>query len=167
MPQNIPPGDIFASLERGTIDAVELLAPVNDLPMGFERHAPFYYMPGFNKPNGAGEALISLPAFAKLPADIQRIVEVACQAEHSAALAESGHANATALLELVAKGAKITAFPQDVMKAAQAKTNEVIDAKAQKSPLTARIVASWREALKSGGPWARIESYSEQAMRSL
>jgi TRAP-type mannitol/chloroaromatic compound transport system substrate-binding protein len=167
VPQNIPPGDIFASLERGTIDAVELLAPVNDLPMGFERHAPYYYMPGFNKPNGAGEALFSLAAFAKLPADLQRIVEVCCQAEHSAALAEAGHANAAALLELVSKGAKITAFPQDVMKAAQAKTAEIIDAKAQKSPQAAKIVASWREALKAGGPWSRIESYSEQAMRTL
>lgn len=167
VPQSIPPGDIFAALERGTIDAVELLAPVNDLAMGFERHAPFYYMPGFNKPNGAGEALISLAAFAKLPADIQRIVEVACQAEHSAALAEAQHVNAAALLELVSKGAKVTAFPQEVMKAAQAKTVEIIDAKAQKSALAARIVASWREALKAGGPWARIESYSEQALRSL
>ncbi len=167
VPQNIPPGDIFSALERGTIDAVELLAPVNDLPMGFERHAPYYYMPGFNKPNGAGEALISLAAFGKLPADIQRVIENACQAEHSAALAEAEHMNASAILELIAKGAKITAFPVEVMKAAQAKTFEIVETKAQKSPITARIVASWREALKAGGSWSRIESYSEQAMRSL
>ncbi len=167
VPQNIPPGDIFSSLERGTIDAVELLAPVNDLPMGFERHAPYYYMPGFNKPNGAGEALISLAAFAKLPPDLQRVIENACQAEHSAALAEAEHMNAAAILELIGKGAKVTAFPADVMKAAQAKTFEIVETKAQKSPITARIVASWREALKAGGAWSRIESYSEQAMRSL
>ena len=167
VPQNIPPGDIFSALERGTIDAVELLAPANDLPMGFERHAPYYYMPGFNKPNGAGEALISLAAFAKLPQDLQRIVENACQAEHAAALAEAGHMNASAILELVGKGAKVSQFPVDVLKAAQAKTQEIIDAKAQKSPLTARIAASWREALKAGGTWSRIESYSEQVMRSL
>ena len=53
-------------------------------------------MPGFNKPNGAGEALISLDAFDKLPPDLQRIVENACQAEHSAALAEAEHLNAAA-----------------------------------------------------------------------
>ena len=167
VPQVIPPGDIFASLERGTIDAVELLAPVNDLPMGFERHAPYYYMPGFNKPNGAGEALISLAAFEKLPADLQAIVEIACQAEHAAALAEAEHMNASAILELVGKGAKVTAFPADVLKAAAAKTQELLDTKAQKSPVSGKIVASWREALKSGGAWSRIESYSEQAMRSL
>ncbi len=167
VPQNIPPGDIYASLERGTIDAVELLAPVNDLPMGFERHAPHYYMPGFNKPNGAGEALISLAAFAKLPPDLQRIIENACQAEHAAALAEAEHMNGSALLELISKGARVAAFPADVMKAAYVKTFEIIDAKAQKSPLTARIAASWRDALKAGGAWSRIGSYSEQTMRSL
>ena len=75
--------------------------------------------------------------------------------------------NAAAILELIGKGAKVTAFPADVMKAAQAKTFEIVETKAQKSPITARIVASWREALKAGGAWSRIESYSEQAMRSL
>ena len=30
----IPPADTYASLERGVIDAVELLAPVNDQPLG-------------------------------------------------------------------------------------------------------------------------------------
>ncbi len=57
---------------------MEILSPANDLPLGLYRIAPFYYMPGFNKPNGAGEALISLAAFAKLPTDLQRIIETAC-----------------------------------------------------------------------------------------
>lgn len=166
-PQNIPPGDIFSALERGAIDAVELLAPVNDLPMGFERHAPFYYMPGFNKPNGAGEALVSLAAFEKLPQDLQRVVENACQAEHAAALAEAEHMNAAALLELVGKGARLTAFPADVLKAAQAKAFDIFEQRAQKSEIAARIVASWRDALKAGGAWSRVQSYSEQAMRSI
>ena len=34
---------------------------------GCNRHAPFYYAPGFNKPNGAAEALVSLAAWDALP----------------------------------------------------------------------------------------------------
>lgn len=164
-PQSIPPADIYPALERGTIDAVEILAPVNDLPLGLHRIAPYYYMPGFNKPNGAGEALISLDAFAKLSPDLQRIVENACQAEHSAALAEAEHQNAAALVELVKAGAKLTGFPPDVMKAAREKASETIDRKAKASPIAAKIVASWRDALNAGGPWARVGAYMEHALR--
>ena len=45
-PQAIPPGDIYPALERGTIDAVELLSPVNDLPLGFHKFAPVYLHAG-------------------------------------------------------------------------------------------------------------------------
>lgn len=164
-PQSIPPADIYPALERGAIDAVEILAPVNDLPLGLHRIAPHYYMPGFNKPNGAGEALISLAAFEKLPADLQRVVETACQAEHSAALAEAEHQNGAALLELLRAGAKVSAFPPDVMKAAREKTQEVLDRKAKASPLAGRIVASWREAMTDGGQWSRVSAYMEAALR--
>ena len=74
-PQAIPPGDVYPALERGTIDAVELLSPANDLPLGFHKVAPVYHMPGFNKPNGAAEALVSLKAWQSLPRDLQAIVE--------------------------------------------------------------------------------------------
>lgn len=164
-PQSIPPGDIYPALERGTIDAVEILAPVNDLPLGLHRIAPFYYMPGFNKPNGAGEALISLAAFEKLAPDLQRVIENACQAEHSAALAEAEHQNAAALVELVRNGARVVTFPSAVMKAARDKAAEVLDRKAKASPIAGRIVASWREAQNVGGPWARVSAYMEHALR--
>ncbi len=164
-PQSIPPADIYPALERGTIDAVEILAPVNDLPLGLHRIAPHYYMPGFNKPNGAGEALVSLAAFEKLTPDLQRVVENACQAEHSAALAEAEHQNGAALVDLLRAGVKVSAFPADVMKAARDKTQDVLDRKAKASPMAARIVASWREALSQGSQWSRVSAYMEASLR--
>lgn len=166
VPQTIPPGDIFAALEKGAIDAVELLAPVNDLPMGFQRYAPHYYMPGFNKPNGAGEAMISLASLAKLPADLRAVIDNACQAEHAAGLAEAEALNAKAIIELVGKGAKVAAFPAAVVRAAFEKSAGVIDAKAARSPLAARIAASWRNAVRGGSVWSRMQAYSEQTMRA-
>jgi TRAP-type mannitol/chloroaromatic compound transport system substrate-binding protein len=164
-PQNIPPGDIYSSLEKGAIDAVEILAPVNDLPLGLHRIAPYYYMPGFNKPNGAGEALISLAAFAKLPTDLQRIIENACAAEHSAGLAEAEQMNAKAIVELASLGAKITPFPTDFVKEARDKAAAVIENKSKAGPVAAKIVASYRDALGAGGAWSRVEAYMEQALR--
>ncbi len=165
-PQSIPPGDIVPALERGTIDAVELLAPVNDQPLGFHRFAPFYHMPGFNKPNGAAEALISLAAFDRLTPDLREIVETACAAEHTAGLIEAQASNAAAITELVALGTKVTPFPTDVMQAMRAKTAIVLDRKASESAMAARIVASYRAAVTSGRNWASIEAYMAQVLRS-
>ncbi|MDB5545148.1 MAG: transporter substrate-binding protein [Hyphomicrobiales bacterium] len=164
-PQSIPPGDIVPALERGAIDAVELLAPVNDLPLGFQRFAPIYHMPGFNKPNGAAEALLSLAAFEKLPGDLREIVETACAAEHMAGLIDAQASNAQAIGELVSMGAKVTPFPADVIAAMRAKTQVVLDRKAAESATAAKIVASYRQAVQAGRNWATIEAYMAQVLR--
>lgn len=164
-PQSIPPGDILPALERGTIDAVELLAPVNDQPLGFYKFAPIYHMPGFNKPNGAAEALISLSAFSKLPEDLRAIVETACVAEHTAGLMDAQASNAQAIVELVASGAKVTAFPPEVVAAMRAATQTVLDRKAAENAFAARIVGSYRAAIQAGRNWASIEAYMAQVLR--
>jgi TRAP-type mannitol/chloroaromatic compound transport system substrate-binding protein len=165
-PVSIPPGDTVPALERGTIDAIELLAPVNDQPLGFHRYAPVYHMPGFNKPNGAAEALISLAAFEKLPPDLRAIVESACALEHTAGLIEAQASNAAAITELVALGTKVTPFPADVVQAMRAKTAIVLDRKGGESAMAARIVASYRAAIAAGRNWASIEAYMAQVLRS-
>jgi TRAP-type mannitol/chloroaromatic compound transport system substrate-binding protein len=164
-PMAIPPGDVFVALERGTIDAVELLAPANDLPLGLYRHAPFYYAPGFNKPNGAAEALVSEAAWADLPADLQAVVRNACEAEHAAGLADAEAANASALAELVGLGVQVTAFPADVLALVRKAAETVIDRIGAKDPLSAEIVASYRKAAADGRAWARLQGFMSQQMR--
>jgi TRAP-type mannitol/chloroaromatic compound transport system substrate-binding protein len=47
VPQNIPGGEIYTALEKGTIDAAEWVGPYDDLKLGFNKVAPFYYYPGW------------------------------------------------------------------------------------------------------------------------
>ena len=47
VPQQIAGGDIYPSLEKGTIDAAEWVGPYDDEKLGFQRVAPFYYYPGW------------------------------------------------------------------------------------------------------------------------
>ncbi|MCP8937960.1 TRAP transporter substrate-binding protein [Alsobacter sp. SYSU M60028] len=164
-PQAIPPGDVYPALERGVIDAVELLSPANDLPLGLHKVAPIYYMPGFNKPNGAAEALVSLKAWEALPADLRAIVETACMAEHEAGLADAERGNAEALGELLAQGARPTPFTPDVLAAARKAADAVIDRMAGKTPLAGEIVASWRQSTAKGRAWGRVQGYMAQAIR--
>ena len=47
VPQQIPGGDIYPALERGTIDAAEWVGPFDDEKLGFSKVAPYYYYPAF------------------------------------------------------------------------------------------------------------------------
>src|SRR6266550_193154 len=47
VPQQIPGGDIYTALERGTIDAAEWVGPYDDAKLGFQKVAPYYYYPGW------------------------------------------------------------------------------------------------------------------------
>jgi TRAP-type mannitol/chloroaromatic compound transport system substrate-binding protein len=165
VPQAIPPGDVYPALERGVIDAVELLSPANDLPLGFHRVAPVYYMPGFNKPNGAAEALVARRAWEALAPDLRGMVEAACMAEHAAGLADAERSNADAIVQLVSLGARPTAFPADVLAAARKASDVVLDRVAGKTPIAGEIVTSYRAATAAGRPWARIQGYMAQALR--
>ncbi len=48
------------SLQSGVLDAAEFVGPGTDIALGLYRVAPFYYYPGFNKPNGTGECIVAL-----------------------------------------------------------------------------------------------------------
>ena len=47
VPQQIAAGDIYPSLEKGTIDAAEWVGPYDDEKLGFYKVAPYYYYPGW------------------------------------------------------------------------------------------------------------------------
>ena len=152
----IPPADTYASLERGVIDAVELLAPVNDQPLGLNKIAAFYAFPGFNKPNGASETLISLKLWQDLPEHLKLIVTAACHAEHDIALGEAELANGRALRELVANGTKPMIFPPDVIAAARIAADAAHKRVADKDALAAKIVGSYLQAADLARQWAGV-----------
>ena len=57
-PQTTPPAEILTCLQSGVLDAAEFVGPGSDIALGLYRVAPFYYGPGFNKPNGTGECIV-------------------------------------------------------------------------------------------------------------
>jgi len=49
VPQQIAGGDIYPSLEKGTIDAAEWVGPYDDEKLGFYKVAPHYFYPAGGK----------------------------------------------------------------------------------------------------------------------
>jgi TRAP-type mannitol/chloroaromatic compound transport system substrate-binding protein len=156
-PQTTPPAEILTSLQSGVIDGAEFVGPGTDIALGLYRVAPFYYYPGFNKPNGTGECIVSLKAWNDLAGDLQAIVAHACAAEASYALAEMERLNAQALAALTNDhGVKLAAFPADLVTAARRQASDVLGELSARSAMTARVHASYLDFRARSAPWSQV-----------
>ena len=118
VPQNIPGGDIYPALEKGTIDSAEWVGPYDDLKLGFHKVAPFYYYPGWWEGGPELDFFINDKAFNALSPELKAVVEAAASHAHVEMQAKYDARNPAALKQLVGQGAKLREFPKDVMAAA-------------------------------------------------
>src|ERR1700739_4931519 len=126
IPQTTAPGEILVALQSGLIEGAEFVGPGSDIALGLYRFAPFYYGPGFNKPNGTGECIVSLNAWETLDAELKAIVTPACAAEAAFALAEMERLNIEALAALTGRdNVQIHTFPADLVAAARTQADGV------------------------------------------
>ena len=156
-PQTTPPAEILVSLQSGVIDGAEFVGPGTDIALGLYRVAPFYYYPGFNKPNGTGECIVSLKAWNALPDELKAIIAHACATEANYALAEMERLNAQALAALVNEHkVSLAAFPEDLIAAARKQADDVLGELSGRSAITGKVHASYAEFRARTAPWSRI-----------
>ncbi len=115
VPQNIPGGEIYQALEKGTIDATEWIGPYDDQKLGFNKVAKNYYYPGWWEGGPQLTLYVNNKAFNALPKEYQAIVEAAASHAHVDMQAKYDGRNPGALKQLVASGVKVLPFPKAVM----------------------------------------------------
>jgi len=125
VPQNIPGGEIYQSLEKGTIDATEWVGPYDDLKLGFHKVAPYYYYPGWWEGGAQLSLYVNSKAYNGLSAEYKSMLRQAASDAHVVMQARYDARNPTALKQLIAEGAKLNRFPRDVMDAAFKASREV------------------------------------------
>ncbi|MDT8997855.1 TRAP transporter substrate-binding protein DctP [Paucibacter sp. APW11] len=118
VPQNIPGGEIYQALEKGTIDAAEWVGPYDDQKLGFNKVAPFYAYPAWWEGGPQLDFFINTKAYEALSSEYKAIVEAATAAAHIDMQAKYDAKNPDALRQLVASGTKLFRMPKDVMDAA-------------------------------------------------
>jgi TRAP-type mannitol/chloroaromatic compound transport system substrate-binding protein len=125
VPQQLAGGDIYPSLERGTIDAAEWVGPHDDEKLGFQKVAPFYYYPGFWEGGPTVHFMFNKQAFEGLPQHYQSLLRTACQATDANMLQKYDYLNPIAIRKLVANGAQLRPFSPEIMQASFDATNEL------------------------------------------
>jgi TRAP-type mannitol/chloroaromatic compound transport system substrate-binding protein len=118
VPQNIPGGEIYQSLEKGTIDAAEWVGPYDDFKLGFYKVAPHYAYPGWWEGGPQLDFYINSKAYDGLSAEYKAIIEAAAYQAHTDMQAKYDARNPAALKQLVAGGTKLFRFPKDMLEAA-------------------------------------------------
>ncbi len=156
-PQTTSPAEILVSLQSGVIDGAEFVGPGSDIALGLYRVASFYYAPGFNKPNGTGECIVSLKAWEALDSELRAIVTHACAAEASYALAEMERLDAEALAALTGReGVQLRMFPGDLVAAARQEAVGVLGDVAGRSEAARKIHESYMGFRDRTAAWSRI-----------
>ncbi len=165
-PQTTPPGEILTSLQSGVLDAAEFVGPGTDIALGLYRVAPNYFGPGFNKPNGTGECLVNLKAWAALDGETKAMIAHACAAEASFALSEMERLNAEALAALTGQhGVKLKSFSPDIIAAARRRATDILAELGGRSDIARRINASYAAFRDRTAPWSRVSLEAVLAAR--
>jgi TRAP-type mannitol/chloroaromatic compound transport system substrate-binding protein len=125
VPQQIAGGDIYPSLEKGTIDAAEWIGPYDDEKLGFNKVAPFYYYPGWWEGGAMLNLVTNIDKYNQLPKSYQAILKAASAAATVETQAKYDHGNVAALKRLVTAGTKLRPFSPEIMEACWKAANEV------------------------------------------
>ena len=156
VPQQIPTGDIYPALEKGTLDAVEFVGPVDDEKLGFQKVAKYYYYPGWWEGSAQVSLYVNDAAYNELPKQYQSLVAIASRAAGTQMMANYDANNAAALRRLIGGGAVLKAFPRDVMDAAFKASNEAYKEFCDKDPMFKKIHDSYMSFRDGIVPWFRV-----------
>ncbi len=160
-PVNIPAGELYTALDRGTIDALEWVGPSLDLRMGFHKIAPYYYT-GWHEPGTELQFLINLKKFQTLPKDLQNILVSAMKLAGYEMYAQSEYESAKnwATMKTDFPNIKIKTFPKPVFDALRAANDKLLAELSAANPVSKEIIESQSSYLKKARAWTQI---SEQA----
>jgi TRAP-type mannitol/chloroaromatic compound transport system substrate-binding protein len=157
VPQNIPGGEIYQALEKGTIDAAEWVGPYDDLKLGFHKVAPFYYYPGWWEGGPQLSLYVNQKAYDGLSSEYKAIIENAAAYAGTDMLAKYDYRNPAALKTLVGTGTvKLLRFPKDVMEASFKSAMEVYAELNATNPAWKKIYEDYATYRRDANLWFRF-----------
>jgi TRAP-type mannitol/chloroaromatic compound transport system substrate-binding protein len=160
VPQQIPGGDIYPALERGTVDAAEWVGPYDDEKLGFNKVAPYYYYPGFWEGGAQITAFVNLAKWNELPKAYKSLLTAACGYANVDMQAKYDARNPAALRRLVSGGAQLRPFPQELLEASYKAANELYDELSAKNAEWKKVYEPYRAFRNEEYIWFQVAEYT-------
>ena len=156
VPQNIPGGEIYQALEKGTIDAAEWVGPYDDEKLGFYKVAPYYAYPGWWEGGPELDFYVNNKAYEALTPEYKAILEAGCNYAATLMQAKYDARNPAALKRLVGNKTKLFRFPKDMMDAAFKAALGVYDELSASNPAWKKVYADYAAFRRDQNLWFRF-----------
>ena len=163
VPTSIAGGDIYPSLEKGTIDAAEWVGPYDDEKLGFYKVAKHYYYPGWWEGGTMLSAFINLDKWNALPKSYQAILSNAAAYANSWMMAKYDELNPPALRRLIAGGAQLHAFSPAIMEACYKAAQELHAEISKTNADFKKVYDSMNAFMKPGFSWYSVAELNYDA----
>ena len=162
-----PAANIFASLERGVIDASEWIGPHDDMTLGLHTTARYYYYPGWHEPGTVTEFSFNRKAYDALPADLRWALDYATATVQVVGLTDFHTKNSIALGRLRSEfkdKVQVLQLPAPVLRDLRKLSGDVVREESEKTPMARKVHASFAKFQALVGPWDHV---AEGAYRHL
>jgi TRAP-type mannitol/chloroaromatic compound transport system substrate-binding protein len=153
----LPGGELYQALERGVLDGTEFSLPTVDEQLGFYQVAKFYHLPGWHQPSTSQYLYVNIEAWDKLSGAQQAIIETACEAGVTHAIAKAEALQGPVLTKFREEhGVTAVTLPDDVLQALQKATVEVMAEESAANEDFKRVYESQLEFQKQHQPWKEL-----------
>jgi len=158
---NIAPSELYTSLERGTIDALEWVGPGMDISMGFHKIAPYYYT-GWHEPATELQFIVNRAMMDKLSPKNRAILKTAMKTAAYDMLIQNYDMSATAWDKIKTEypNIKIMTFPKPVMDAMKAANEQLVAEESAKSVEFKTVHDSQQMYMKKARAWTKIGEFA-------
>ena len=158
-PKAMGRGEIAAALGSGALDAAAWVSPADDEKLDLAKVAPNYYYPGWLQPNMAIHLVVNSAKWNELPKAYQEILRSAADTANAETQAKYDAANPAALRRLAEGGAKLRAFPPEVLESFWQATGAVMRETAAGDAKFRRLHDAYMEFRNDQYLWWQVAEY--------
>jgi TRAP-type mannitol/chloroaromatic compound transport system substrate-binding protein len=146
-------GEIFAALEKGTLDATEYSMPAIDEILGFHKIAKYNLFPGWHQPSTSTHLLINLDIWNELSDSDKALFEMGCTAATMRAITRGEALQGAQIGSFAGKGVTAAKLPEDVIQELKKVSMKVINEEAAKDADFKRVWESQQAFHKDYQVW--------------
>ena len=148
-------GEIFAALEKGTLDATEYSMPAIDEVLGFHKITKFNLFPGWHQVSTSTHFMINLDLWKKMGAADQALFEMACTAAAMRAITTGEYLQGKQIQSFPSKGVTAARLPDSVLRELQKVSARVMIEESAKDADYKRVWESQQAFMKEYDVWQK------------
>jgi TRAP-type mannitol/chloroaromatic compound transport system substrate-binding protein len=153
----MPGGEIYLSLQRGTIDGGEYSVPEVDWSLGFQEITKYWVVPGWHQPGPVSGVMVNKKSYDKLPDRIKFMFKEAAMATMMWSWTYFEYSASEYTRKFIEKGTTITRLDDETLKKIDDIAYKYLIEDAEANPDHAKIAFSMAKYFKDFDIWRTIQ----------